>query len=422
MAYFPLATEVGARYVLTAPDGSTAVFNDPTDASYVGMMTNVSGLDGAEVRESSSDLVEADGGTHGAFYMGRRPITLEAKVFGHLSIPDRNLRVDRARRASLALRGDANLSWKPSWRRDNFALNGDSDVDLANIYNVAASLTAGASITRSTAQFQVAPASVQAVTTAANQGVAYGLTTLVAGTTYSVSFWLKGNAGGETLDFYVWTSDSSGNFYGPNGQNSTGNTGPLTTGWRNFAFEFTPSSTLLNPRLVVRTISPAALTFFADTAQVRDYVELYVPVRRNQPFRESGGWVKDLQLSLVSEYSFIFGAAVKNIASGVATENRGNVSAFPLLNMSGIAVDPTASDGTRTFRTTGLSLAPGETVQFDMLNHTGVFTSGARVGQSANRYINFATTQWLALPGLGTSQTFTVSAGGLSIAYRDTWA
>ncbi len=58
-----------------------------------------------------------------------------------------------------------------------------------------------------------------------------------------------------------------------------------------------------------------------------------------------------------------------------------------------------------------------------MLNHTGLFTSGARVGQSANRYIDFTTTAWPYLTGLGTSQTFALTGGGTAtVQYRDTWA
>src|SRR4051812_15412170 len=113
MAYYPIAIEAGAIYSLT--NGSwTAVFNDPSDTNYVGMLTEVTGLDSAEVRENSTDLVESDGAVHGNFYMGRRPIVLNGKVFGHATIAARAARLDKARNASLALRSDATLSWNPS--------------------------------------------------------------------------------------------------------------------------------------------------------------------------------------------------------------------------------------------------------------------------------------------------------------------
>ena len=272
MAYIPLAQEVGAKYTLTSPDGVVAVFNDPSDPNYVGMLTDLSGLDSADVRESAMDLPEADGGYHGNFYFSRRPISMTASVFGHASILERSTRIDRARRASLALRGDSILKWTPN--------------------------------------------------------------------------------GG---------------------------------------------------------------------------VEVFTTCRRQQPFRESGGWVKSIQLQMVSQYATIQGTALKTVAAGVAAENQGNYPAYPVIAISGSSSNPTVSDGSRVFRTTGLTLnADGsETVEFDMLNHTGVFTAGARTGQSANRYIDFATTQWPYLAGGGTTQTFALTGGGttaISVRYRDTWA
>ena len=269
MAYQPLAVEVGTIYTLTGPDGSVAVFNDPLDANYVGMLTDVSGLDSAEVRESAADLIEADGGAHGAFYMGRRPITLSGRVFNHSSIAERNVRLDRARRASLGLRADSTLKWTP----------------------------VGAQ-------------------------------------------------------------------------------------------------------------------------------EVFVSVRRQQPFRESGGWVKDFQIPLVSELAVIQSTTQISVAGGVATENQGNWPAYPVLEITGTSTNPTVAAGGLTFRTAALSLASGEKVEFDMLNHTGKFTAGARVGQSANRYIDFSTTAWPYLAGLGTSQTFALTGGGTlsAVRYRHTWA
>ena len=273
MAYYPISTEAGAIYTLTGPDGSVAVFNDPSSPDYVGMLTEVTGLDSAEVRESASDLTEADGGAHGAFYFGRRPIVMTGRVFGHASLAARDLRLDRARRASLALRGDAVLTWKPS----------------------------------------------------------------------------------------DWAS--------------------------------------------------------------RSYLELFTTVRRQQPFRESGGWVKEFQIALVSQYATIQSSALITVGTGVPTENRGNYPAYPLIEITGASANPTVSVGGLTFRTAGLTLASGEKVQFDMLNHSGQFTAGPRAGQSANRYIDFTNTQWPYLSGLGASQAFSMTGGGsTSASYRHTWA
>ncbi len=269
MAYYPISTTYGASYAIVGPDGVRASFNDPLDPDYVGVLTEVTGLDGADIRESAFDLTESDGGVHGSFYLGRRPITMSGSVFGHATIREREIRLDRARRATLALRGDSTLTWKP---------------------------------------------------------------------------------------MVVAAGD----------------------------------------------------------------LELFVPVRRQQPFRESGNWVKTFQIALVSQYAQIFGSALKTAAPGVATENQGNYPAYPLVNITGSSTDPTVSDGTRVFRTTGLTLAGGEVVQFDMLNHTGVFTAGARSGLSANRYIDWATTAWPYVLG---TVTFSLGGGGTAtIPYRDTWA
>ncbi len=279
MAYVPLASQVGAVYTLTGPNGVVAVFNDPLSANYVGMLTEITGLDSAEVRESADELVEADGGVHGNFYFGRRPITMTCRVFGHADVAARELRIDRARRATLAMQADANLVWTPA--------------------------AAGA-----------------------------------------------------------------------------------------------PS--------------------------------VFVPVRRQQPFRETGAWIKDLQIALVSEFAVIMSTSINATAStasgtGVSVENRGSYVSYPVLEITGVSTNPQVTDGHGgTFRSgpSGftLSLASGEKVEFDMLNHSGIFTAGARIGQSANRYIDFGlTTIWPNVRG-ATTETFTLSGGGTMIVkWRHAW-
>jgi len=61
-------------------DGIRVVFNDPSDADYVGVLSNISGLDSPDVREAADDLIGDDGGVHGNFYYGRRPIVLEGMI------------------------------------------------------------------------------------------------------------------------------------------------------------------------------------------------------------------------------------------------------------------------------------------------------------------------------------------------------
>lgn len=72
--------QYGVKYTLTGPDGSRAVFNDPSDVDYVGQLTDLTGLDSAEVREAADDLIGDDGGVHGEFYYGRRPLTMSGRI------------------------------------------------------------------------------------------------------------------------------------------------------------------------------------------------------------------------------------------------------------------------------------------------------------------------------------------------------
>lgn len=91
--------------------GPRAVFNDTTDADFVGFLNpESSGLDSPDIREDAADKVEDDGGVHGAFFAGRRPVVLQGAITAS-SATQRNERVDKLQRASLALRGDGTLSW-----------------------------------------------------------------------------------------------------------------------------------------------------------------------------------------------------------------------------------------------------------------------------------------------------------------------
>jgi len=109
-----IGVEYGVIYTLTGPDGTVAVFNDSTSPNYVGILSpESSGLDSAEVREDAQDTTEGDGGIHGDFYYGRRPVILQGTVIAS-GRTDRAQKIDKIRRASNAMRGDAILSWTPS--------------------------------------------------------------------------------------------------------------------------------------------------------------------------------------------------------------------------------------------------------------------------------------------------------------------
>lgn len=72
--------ELGIKYTLTGPDGTVATFNDPADANFVGYLTEITGLDGPEVRENFSLATEADGGEDGPYFHGRRSTTWEGLI------------------------------------------------------------------------------------------------------------------------------------------------------------------------------------------------------------------------------------------------------------------------------------------------------------------------------------------------------
>lgn len=111
----PLGPEYGVKYTLTGPDGTKAVFNDSTDPNYVGVLNpdESSGLDSPDVREDATDAVEADGGTHGAFYYGRRPVVLSGFIIAS-SVTQRNERAAKLQAATNAMREDCTLKWTPT--------------------------------------------------------------------------------------------------------------------------------------------------------------------------------------------------------------------------------------------------------------------------------------------------------------------
>lgn len=114
MAELALGISLSTKYVLTGPDGTRAVFNEPSDPDFVGAITEVTGLDSPEIRESSENLSGLDGGVHGNFYLGRRPVTLSGTIYNVVSAEDRNKKITKIQQASAALREDATLEWTPA--------------------------------------------------------------------------------------------------------------------------------------------------------------------------------------------------------------------------------------------------------------------------------------------------------------------
>lgn len=120
MALTPSGVQTSTKYTLTGPDGTVATFNDSTDANFIGYLTETTGLDSPEVRENAENIAGADGGIHGSFYYGRRPITLAGSIINVTSSISRNAKITKLQQASNAMRADAVLSWTPEGGEEQF--------------------------------------------------------------------------------------------------------------------------------------------------------------------------------------------------------------------------------------------------------------------------------------------------------------
>lgn len=108
-----------AVYVLLAADATRAVFNDSEDPDYVGL-ARFTGLDDSEVREVFDDRTAADGGVHGSFWRGRRPVVANIDIVPE-TLADRNAKYDRLMRAvGNSLRSDSTLTWQPEGSAEVF--------------------------------------------------------------------------------------------------------------------------------------------------------------------------------------------------------------------------------------------------------------------------------------------------------------
>lgn len=110
-----IGVEYGCKFTLDNGAGARASFNDPTDPDFVGVLDpeQCSGIDSPDVREDAQDRTEDDGGIHGSFYYGRRPIVLGGTVIAS-SVNDRNEKVAKIKAASNAMRSNATLSMFPT--------------------------------------------------------------------------------------------------------------------------------------------------------------------------------------------------------------------------------------------------------------------------------------------------------------------
>jgi hypothetical protein len=113
MALLPTGPQFGVKYTLTGPDGTVVTFNDPSDANNIGVLSEITGFDSPEVIESADNLVQMDGGIHGDFFYGRRPITMSGKIIGFADTTARNMNMTKLMQATNAMRSNATLTWTP---------------------------------------------------------------------------------------------------------------------------------------------------------------------------------------------------------------------------------------------------------------------------------------------------------------------
>lgn len=117
MPNYPTGQQSAATYTLVGPNGSTAVFNNPSDSNFVMELDGddaVSGLDSPEVRAAIQDKVEADGAVAGVFYHGIRSPVFNGKLYG-TSTTQRNTRESLLRKVvNECMRADGTLSWTPT--------------------------------------------------------------------------------------------------------------------------------------------------------------------------------------------------------------------------------------------------------------------------------------------------------------------
>lgn len=112
--------ELNVKYTITGPGGVVATLNDITDTNYVGVVTELSGFDAPDVRESAEDLVQEDGGIHGDFFDGRRPVTISGVLLNPTSATERNRRQDLLSMAVAGLKQDATITWAPSGGEERY--------------------------------------------------------------------------------------------------------------------------------------------------------------------------------------------------------------------------------------------------------------------------------------------------------------
>jgi len=106
------AIDYSAMYRIVGPDGTTVSFNDDTQSDFCGYLSEITGLDCAEVRENAENNVAASGGMHDNFYLGRLPWSFTGLI--QPSILTNTVQEEIQRAVNKATNLDAQLLWTPS--------------------------------------------------------------------------------------------------------------------------------------------------------------------------------------------------------------------------------------------------------------------------------------------------------------------
>ncbi len=424
MATLPYSQETGPVYTLINADGSTAVFNDPTHASYVAPLTEVTGLDSPEVQEASVEKVEEDGGLHGTFFYARRPFTLTGLVTPSSAL-DRNTRLDRLTRATNAMRSDATLMWIPSGHTD--------PVQLTSIRRQQALRTSGkwskeflfggvAAEPRilgpqRMTQIWSGDAGYVRHTAAASASQAphfYNGVALPAAGRYRFEAWVRGTYNGGTV------SVNAESYTGVTSHTQTTQVLDPTT-WRKVSVEFSVVAGDVSGQMVFRTSSVATV---GQTLEMiyPTIVAVNVPTNPNSAgaglgtVQTGANWTASLQTADVQ-----------------TEENQGNTPSTPEkviitgpLTNPGVFLWPSGVSYTpfyKSIRTSGLTLAGGQSMTINFRNRTILRNDGTNLYQ----YVTFAESTWWDIPAgtpvkfvlEGTSPTALTTRG--EVYWRSAW-
>lgn len=417
----PYGQEIGAKYVMRAPDGSVCTFNEPAGENYVGPLSVVTGLDSPEVIESFGMNVERDGGFDNNYQLGRRPFTLQGQIVP-TSTSDRLFKIAYLNAASLALRESGKLEWKASNGAElflNFRRQAPVVTSEAWVKNFFLSCVA--------ADPRIYSKESNQQYLAVNGNIAedniYKFT-FVSGspTVTSVAITV---VNGQPLRFLMWmrvNSTWTGGIPKLGVEGVTGTqemTGPFTLTekgtWKLISLKFTPTASGTGSFFVTSTSIPTA----------GNSIEFNMPMIESADFSGALGSSESLAIATGATWtkSNVFERPPYNVfeqgnyPSPVVATIYGPITGFKLVN---------TQSGEPLVQVTGLTLVKGEKLVIDLDKRTATIEPS---GKDAYGLVNFLNTTWWGIAsGLVGSQTVKLTsvtgAGestGAIIKYRNVW-